>query len=804
MLKELNLEEKTDLMDQEGSPKNEPSSIDRVLTIHHTNLYKPHRIGVTSIAFNSSKSLFAARRGYNKPTDINHPFSLVDLYEIPSSSILTYCATITVYEDITGLVWINDNHLLTVSRQSTINIYQARSCANLKTLTTDYGPILSMKYSPRLRLLITGTELGFIAAYRVSWDPYDIKFVEKLVKINVAITALDFHSSEREKTTAKRKKTFSRIPSKRKRGKDTSEESDMSESDDGQDEDPQVDLFEKYDLTIYGANTENVCVWDFHRNTIIDKIVVSNQITALRTLGNGDVILGDCKGHLGIFDKNSLTCRQSDHIFEGPVLALSRNKRSTKILATGEKSNIVMLKADKNAPTRDEYILFENFTDHIGAIKCAEFCSSRDFYTASQDSKIIKFEVTQRDGRKVLNRHVTRPYFFDRVHANAKELLLIYGKSLMIYKLSEVESPDLSAENLKLPICVELPPPRKGCTVRIGRYVHSATFSNKWVCYSTNRGLYIHDRLNIKQRYTTTYSLPKCHALELTECGRYLVAAQQEKLFVIRLESDPSESTNRPDEAEENGDLAETGSSDNDSASEDIDQDESDSKKDAHKARQSSSHEHEVVFALKLKGVIKKIFHMTHLNRIVAVCGISYSHHLYQFQLPDLPNCQDKSVDDKIFLQSRINFPHHLINVTFNPFDENDHDLYIYTGKCQLVKYNCLGSAGQKGEKVSPSTLNGSTRKERRKSRRKVERQYVEDLMSKESINGLSRGTKINGMIVISSDYCILYGDNKMFKLDIARNEIINENQDYANISLMSNYSMFKKSNELLIISSSV
>jgi len=85
-----------------------------------------------------------------------------------------------------------------------------------------------------------------------------------------------------------------------------------------------------------------------------------------------------------------------------------------------------------------------------------------------------------------------------------------------------------------------------------------------------------------------------------------------------------------------------------------------------------------------------------------------------------------------------------------------------------------------------------------------VERQYVEDLMSKESINGLSRGTKINGMIVISSDYCILYGDNKMFKLDIARNEIINENQDYANISLMSNYSMFKKSNELLIISSSV
>lgn len=712
------------------------------LYIHHTNLFQPHKLAITGMAQDPNKKFLAITRKHLESKDIGHPFTLIEIYQTESYNHPKYVQTIFEYEDITAIDWLTGRHIMTVSLQATVNIYHMNAGCKIKTMTTDFGPITCMKYSRIQRLLITGTESGYVATYRLGAKGKSIELISKMVKINDPVGCIDFYVCQRL-TARKKNPTTSKIvlPGKRKRN-DTSDEE--SESDN---EDDDVETFEQYldsnDITIYGTSASNVICWDFHKKTIVETMVVGNKTSSLVVLHNGDIAVGDANGHVSIFDQKSFTCRQNLKAVDYPIISLTRGSghRGT-LLVTGQGSAISLFKPDKTKECENEYVFFEKLGGHKGHVLFGLFESSKTFYTSSADGSLHKFRLTIVEGRKSLKRFTVAPDFANRItFAPGSEVMVNQGKSLTIYKL--MESIDFRlAVSYNYSTHQELKDPQKLITLKVGAFVHSATLDNDWICYATRKRVSIHSKSNLEQVEFANYKLPNCHILQLCCDGQFLVAGQQKKIFIIRLSKNGKSNSIRPDNEP---------------------------------SKQSENQtNHKVLFAYKTKGIIKHILHHKSLNQLVVTCSAP-KNYIYTFNLP----APDETGKYKFSLGKRILLPDPILHVTFDDRTENDNtatNLYIYTTRDQLIRFD--------GSKKDTFLDTMST-----------------DEMAKGSpIRGLPGDANILGLLVISRDHCIIYDKDRMFKVDIEANKIINETTKYKRITTMDK-STFDKPDEILVVS---
>lgn len=701
------------------------------LYIHQTNLFQPHKLGISAIAQSPNREFLAITRRYLNQKDINHPFTLIEIYEASSETYPKYIQTIVEYEDITGIGWTSGKHVITASRQAKINIYDITSGTKIKSTTTDFGPIVCMKLSDVDHLLVTGTEYGYVAVYRIGSKGKNVECVAKMVKINDSIQAIDFHV--RQRTSAAFKKVSSPIKIVRSSKRKKADSSDGENTDNKNENGTPKEFLETCDVTIYGGSKTNVVSWDYHRKTIIETIIISNEVFSVLVLKNGDIAVGDSKGYLGIFDQNSFTCRQNEKVLDHGILCLAQNSDSSIILVSGQEPTIALFKISRASEVGGEYVLFEMLKDHNGHVTSATFKSKKDFFTCSLDGTIVRFKTNKSKGRKVLDRFITMPNFTGRIKFSCgNEVMALYGKSLLVYKLVESSEFRLAVSQNCL-TRQSLEEPRKTCTLKVGSYIHSAVIDSKWICYATRKRLAIHRRSNLQQAETTAEKLPNCQILQLCCDGQYLIAGQQKKLFIIKL--------NGSSKAQDNQEISDDTS--------------------------KNSVMHEIIFAYKTKGVVQQIIYQKHINQLIVACG-SPRNFLYTFRFPS------STSDNKIEFLIRIGLPHSLSFIAYNSYDLNDANIYVYTTKDQLIK--CDGLA---------ESLN---------------KHLVARFMQQSRIQGLPLDINSLGLLVISQKQCIVYEKDRMFKVDIEANEVINENSNYKYITTIDK-SIFNEQDELLIIS---
>lgn len=581
-------------------------------------------------------------RRYKFEKDINEPLSIIDIYDISTGNLPLRMHSIVEYENLTGSAWIGNKRFVTVTEQATINIYDLKAGAKIKTLTTDFGPIQCMKYSSDESLLITGTKYGYVAAYRIDAKKKSIECVSKMVKINESIDAIDFKFSPRE-NAPKRDASLKVVrPGKRKRT-DSTDDSDNEEQANGIQND-QLEYLEAHDIMIYGASARNVIAWDYHRKTVQETMIIGGNVTSVLVLRNGNIAAGDSEGYLEILDHNSFTSRQKERVLDSGALCIVQNHDSSMILVGGLEPKFGLMKKNRSSESKDEYVLFEKLKEQHGHISCASFINKTDFYTCTLEGTIVKFKTDQVDGKKVLNRYVTLPDTTEKIKFSPNEVMVIYGKSLTIYKIDGSSSGEWQGHNI---VHESLPEPQKSCTLRVKAFVHSAAVSEKWICYATRRKLAIHNRDNLAHPEHANEKLPACHIMELCNSSQYLFAGQDKKLYVIKL-NEPNASNSQEEGTE------------------------------------SKSKPHEIIFAYKTKGVIRQMMHHKHTNTLVVTCT-GKTNHLYVFKLP-----QDAKrrvpANKKVECLSKVRLPELSPFFTYNSGNSKDKNIYIYSRNDQIIK----------------------------------------------------------------------------------------------------------------------
>lgn len=694
------------------------------------------------------KVLLAARRGYLNPKDINGPFSQLDLYDITSKSQPKYVHTIIEYEDITGLSWLDEKHLISVSLQATINIYNIKSGTKVKSMTTDYGPITSFKHSVANNVLVTGTEYGYAAVYKIGTKDRSIECVNKMVKVTEMIAAIDFQIKPRPlpaKKLAVSKKPSDLLKHAKRKGAESSEESENDDDDDSDTEKSDGGFFEMNDLVIYGGYLDKLVAWDFHRTTILDTVVVGNKVSSIVVLRSGNIAVADVAGYLGIIDHITFTCRQSDRLFESSILTLATNYKNSTIVAAGHEPIIAILKIDKSSEAKDLYILREKLRDHSAPVASSLFTTKREFFTASDDNKVVKFRLARSDGALKMKRFNLMPTYKNKMNFHNHEAMAIFGKSFQIFKFNTD-----AQHTPEVPSRRSFSEPQRTCTIRASAYVHAATLDDKWFCYSTSSGVKILNRPKLDRVDTTALKLPACHIMRLCQSGRCLVIGQQKKLAIIELEDEL-----QPNVVKSADDHKTDGSD------EGVD-------------NKPKVKEHKSIFVSKLKGVIRDMLYFESSNRLIVSCGTT-SHSLYVIKMPS-PNAPggSKIDEDEVGILFKTGVPSPISHIARNIYNQDDLNLYIYTTRDQIIACDTLSKT--------------------------LKKDLTKGLTQQERIRGLPKDIGIQGMVVLSSSQCLIYDSMYVFKADLGTNEIVNSTMDYARILTLDN-AIFNKSHEILIVS---
>lgn len=756
MLKEVDQNIATNMSSNTNSP---PTLANRDhLAIHSTNVYQPPKFAATTMAASPNRVFLAACRVRLAQGLTSVPFSKLDIYDISSKGQPRFLYSIIEEEDITELAWLDEKHLISVSKQATINVYSISLGVKTKVMTTDYGPITSMKYSIQDNLLVTGTEFGYAVGYHIMESGNLIACDKKMVKINGIIWGIDFHVKPRDipmqvsiTKEAKKPKQSSR---KRKRTESSEEE---EESDDNQEDEhaSEDEFLATSDVTIYGACSNNKAViWDYHKMKILDSVTLENDVLCVLALKNGNFVIGDSGGNLGVYDNLSFTCRQSERILESSILCLARNTRNSIVLASGQESIITLLKTDASSDSQDEYILFEQIKDHSDRVNCAIFTSKKEFFTCSDDDLVIKFRTSKSDGRRRLKRFVLKPNHQSRIICGINEVMTITGASLNVYDINA--DTHFRSELETYPTQQSLPAPKRTCLVKTFAYVHAATFDNKWICYSTKKGITILGRPGLDRLSKPSENLPNCHILKLCQSGRYLIAGQQKKIIITKL----SDSVAEPDQGDEVNQVASWVG-----------------KKNLQEKLFATNHKmsvQETIFVGKFKGMVRDILYQQSDEQLIISCGTT-RHFLYILQLPRTEQgCNGVAASVKVNHVHKIRLPTSpLSHLALNYHDALDSNLYIYTLRNQLIKCDVRSKSLRTD---LPKLIAEST--------------YV---------SNISRETIVQGLVILSRSHCLVYDTNRLLKLNIDNNEIVNETADYDNINTVSN-TIFKQSEEILIV----
>lgn len=689
------------------------------LSIHHSNLFHPKPPAITNIALGINEEFIAVTRQHTNSQHVEGPLTTILIYRVNPNLAPKIIFTIIEHEELKGIVWINKKTILTVSKQQTINLYNLKVGLKSLSLITDYGPILCLKYIASQSLLFTGTEYGYVATYRIS--SISIEPVDKMVKTNGPISSLDLRIIPKVKE--KRKKSAKIVQPPTKKLKRSNKDGSENDATDDSENDEQV---EELDMAIYGACRGEVIAWDYRRKTIVETIHVGEDsdcnVLSLLVLENGNIVTGDSKGVVSIFDQRTFTCRQSTGVLQHGVLTLAKDIRGHCILASGEDPTIVMLKRDRSE--KSDYVLFEKVELHTHDVMAMTYVRNNDFITSGKDGLLARFKV-QKSGRLRFEKIVTLPNYSDNVKFSKDEIMLQYDKELVIWKLPKDEAEPDSGDQQQQDQTSELNPV-KLLLIKARTFIHSSTFNDRWICYSTKKDLHIFSRSTKELvSYRPEKKLPDCTLTELCFGGNYLAACAQGTLFLLELK-EQQQMANGTDKA-------------------------------LLKCRLLSERQ--------LGQAVKNLIDFKPMNALVALCG-TLSGLIYTFKL----NVESEKLLAKV---KRISLKQHEISfINYNGAVDEDLNIYGFTNHDQLFKFDASG------EDLD---------------------QALSLLKGQSSVVGLPSNTSILGMIMVSKDYCILYDNNQMYKVDVAANKVVNQNSDYRYIIRMDN-STFDDANHVALV----
>lgn len=604
------------------------------LLIHHANVFHPKPLGITSMT-DRNGDLVAVSKDYSHMGDFKQPLSILEIYKIGPKFAPRLIQTLFNYETVTGIAWASPKLLLTVTKEQTINFWSLRKGTKCMSIVTDYGPITCMKYSAKYGLLVTGTVYGYAAAYKICANVNSIEFQGKMVKIPSAIQSIDLGFGPELNVTPKLVKPASNEPKVKSRKRKRKHDSDDSDDEQVKIEDakfPNID-----EVNVYGATQSEVVVWDYHKKTIVETIRGGDKschVLTLRVLRNRDILVGDSDGYLSLFSNSTFTCRQNLKVLESSLLCIAVNDPEDIILVSGKEPTVVILK--RQEAIGDEFLLFERIETHIHDVRSMVFTSNTEFFSGAIDGFFVRYKIKDDKKTRRLIKNVTLPNYHHDIKLSKKEMMIQYDRSLVIWKLprSSSDEIDTSQDGDQLN-------PVKSLLLQARTHVHSSTFSDRWICYSNEKDVYIFDRLEGKlTSRRPDKKLPNCNLLVLCANNRYLAACAGHELYIIDLDDGNSEKTS-PEE--------------------------------------SRSSKFKVAAEYKLKSTIRHAMGIESENMLVVGCGPPKSM-IYTYSF----NPNSKNVLESV---AKLSIQYHEISfVTHNSAVERNPSIYFYSGKDQIIK----------------------------------------------------------------------------------------------------------------------
>lgn len=612
------------------------------IKIHRTNLFQPIGQAISHIAMNPISDLIAVTKHLTtRSCKIDQSLTIVDILEISKKGNPSYLEQLVEYTLIKGIAWTGVRLLLTVSYEKNINIYDVTSGKEIFSLITDYGPIMCLKYSHEHRLILTGTSLGSVVAYRVDPSGRSVEVYRHLTRTNDQVQNLDFTFNQRKVSTkVVVKSNKRRSPNVRKRKRPSSKDSEEDNEDSEREEINEPDEID--DMTIYGTVEGRVTAWNLTKGTIIDSFhAVGHEkslCSSLLTLNDGRIVTGDTSGNLSIYDDKSFTCQQTLKISDEAILCLAKNPKGSSIIASGMDPTIVVLKKDES--DHRSYNLFEKSVVHHCPLSSAQFSRRKEFFTGGLDGLLVRHEVSKdEDRRKRKHTFITLPNYFNNISFCRSEMLFQKTKSLHIWRQPSSNQNIKEVNNINLT--------NKILNIKAKAFIHCSTFSDKWICFSTRRAFHIYERTGgelVEITCDIETKLSGRRTMILCCDNQCLVAGVGDRLYVIQLISADA----NPDQTEANG-----------------------------RGDSGIGASCKIVAEYNIKGTIHQLLYMPSVKQLVVVSGVP-ARYLTTFSLRANPE-----VD--FSLHTKGTLVHPLLFVAHNLIDpKEDKNLYIFTIKNQL------------------------------------------------------------------------------------------------------------------------
>lgn len=727
----------------------EDTDMKHMINIHHTNLFRPNPLPITKLdLFRLNKTSLAVIKEYvNESTDDadkknQQAVNIIEVYRLTNSQSPKILVSIYDYETITGISWISAHHFITVTKEQTINLYNAKRGIKVFSHLTDYGPINSMKINLQHNLIMTGTEYGYAVAYKFKHDKevednFELEFLSKMVKVNEKITSIEFTVQRKEKAQPNKKITKRKICNRTLRSKkkredhnddDSIDTSSSSESEHENEED--TTFLGGYDAIIFGACQNEVIAWDFHKHSIIETIRVGDKetcrVNTLLSLYSGDLITGNSDGTISFFDGKTLTCKYYTKILEGEILAIAKNDSQTRLLVSGKDTSIAILK--RGVVMKDEYVLFERVELHSRDVTTITFAGRKNFLSGSLDGTIGRFRLTGGRFDKVsLDKDTIIHNYSNNIRFSNQRMLIQAEMSLTVWRLPKLDKSyeEFSAEEL------HDQKPIKQLQLKTRNFIQASAISQNLIAYATRRGVNIYLEYNGSQYcYTSEKELTDCTHLEFCFDNKILAVAQYDKVNLLDLgpifEQIPSDSV----------------------------------------SSKASGKKLSIIGEKNLQATINQMTYAKSMGTLFVSCSGPKAYiHIIKLS-PDAGNALD-NCHRFYFKNNEILF------FTYNSTDHKDHNLYVYTNDDKIIRFK-------------PETYNSEPSQD--------------DLYSHiKKVQGIPETTNIIGMFMITDDLCILYDSKSIFKVDIGLNRVISHNDDYNYIIKISN-SVFNTGDEAALV----
>lgn len=697
--------------------ENNMSKPKQKLTIHRSNFYRPRHFEIASIADDGNCKLAIVKHVTHKNSNRERgPTSFIELYTFRPCFAPKIIETIIEHETVKDIFFLSSRTLLTVSLEATINLYSVQKGTKTASLLTDYGPIVCARYDAKLGILITGTEYGYIASYRVSHEKSTIEPLSKMQKIKAPIMSVEFFPTPLNELEAS-----THVESIKPRLRSSKRKRKASSSDEESDEDSNKTAVERpeFNYTLYGASNEGLTIYNYQKKTILDTIKLgkgSCKVTFVKVLNNGDFVVGDSTGRITIFDRITQTSRQTAQVLTGTVTCIAiSNTKSNLLVVSGKDPTLVVLKQDET--TEGKFVIFEKIELHHSEVTSIRFVTGKDFFTASRDGILARFKIRSAQKAGLSLSRVKLLHQYSRyIKFHESEMLIQDDQSLIIWRLPSIDAQDRpKGESFESA-------PIKHLLLKARRYIHAATFSRRWIAYSTQRSVNLFDKSGDKVKLCKiSTKLPNCHILQICENDTKLLACSGQYLYLVDLTNTLSTET-----------------------SNDISV-------------------YPVVSSCNLKSRINVLIDVGLTNSLVVSCGPG-SNVLWLY---DIAEGTDKPL--KQCARHKL-CNHEITHISHS--GQRDKVFNVFTSNEQLLRLDLS---------QDDTTL------------------IVSKLDEQPRVVGLPESEGIIGLITLSENYCLLYSSERIFKVDMNSNGVVNVVSDYKYI-LSINNKLFEDSDQLALV----